>query len=151
MTRVQREILFFSFFLFFIWGGWHSRIARNTQNWKVLSWNSTDRQSQDGLWNPNSLWSSLQPSGWACRVSHWQFLITYTFSVSLKFLACYITGQWGELIVKNATLCLHILSWHNYVVFMIFIFLWSIEFAWQNINQSETRTGDMKSSVELYA
>ena len=36
-------------------------------------------------------------------VFHYQFLITPIFSVSLKFEACYITGQWGELRVKNAT------------------------------------------------
>ena len=31
--------------------------------------------------------------------------------------ACYITGQWGEFKVKNATLCLLILGWHSFVVF----------------------------------
>ena len=39
--------------------------------------------------------------------------ITYIFSISLKLWACYITGQWGEFIVENATLYLHILSWHT--------------------------------------
>ena len=33
-----------------------------------------------------------------------------------KVWACYITGQWGEFRVKNATLYLHILFWH-FVVF----------------------------------
>ena len=45
-------------------------------------------------------------------------------SVSLKFWACYITGQWGEFRVKNATSCLHILFWHFFVVFIKkFVFL----------------------------
>ena len=61
------------------------------------------------------------------RVFHWQFLITYVFSVSLKFGACCITGQWGEFKVSNAILCLHILFWyffvffHQKIVFIIFI------------------------------
>ena len=29
--------------------------------------------------------------------------LTYIFSVSLKFGACYITGQWGQFRVNNAT------------------------------------------------
>ena len=37
--------------------------------------------------------------GWS--VFHWQFLIPIV-SISLKFRACYITGQWGKIIVKNA-------------------------------------------------
>ena len=60
-------------------------------------------------------------------VFHWQLLITYIFSVSLKFQACYITGQWGEFTVKNATFYLDKLSWHSFCcfqqtcVFIIFI------------------------------
>ena len=42
---------------------------------------------------------------------------TYIFSTSLKFGACYITGQWGKFRIKNVTLCLHILLWHFVVVF----------------------------------
>ena len=48
---------------------------------------------------------------------HWQFHITYFFSVPLKFWACYIAVQWGDFKVKNVTLCLHILSWHSFLVF----------------------------------
>ena len=40
-------------------------------------------------------------------VLHWQFLITYFFSVSLKFAACYITGEWGEFRMKNV-ICIYI-------------------------------------------
>ena len=41
-------------------------------------------------------------------VLHWRFLITtLIFSVSLKFGACYITGQWGKFRVTIAILCLH--------------------------------------------
>ena len=36
-------------------------------------------------------------------VFYWQFLINYIFSVSLKFRAYYITGQWGKFRVMNAT------------------------------------------------
>ena len=44
-----------------------------------------------------------------------------------KVWACYITGQWGEFSVKNATLYLHILFWYFVVfaqqknIFIIFI------------------------------
>ena len=79
------------------------------------------------------------------------------FSVSLKFRACYITGQWGEFTVKNASLYWDILSWgsfycfHQKIVFIIFVsFWWSIEFLQYNTNQSETGIGDKKLSVELY-
>ena len=41
--------------LFFIWGAWHIGIARNTQNFKVLSLNPTDGLGRDGLWDPTSL------------------------------------------------------------------------------------------------
>ena len=34
----------------------------------------------------------------------WPFLITYIFSVSLKFGASYSTGHWGEFRIKNAIL-----------------------------------------------
>ena len=91
-------------------------------------------------------------------VFHWQFLITYIFSVSPKFRACYITGQWGEFTVKNATLYLNILSWHFFAIFhqnicvfiKSFLFWWSVEFPQQNINQSETGIRDKKLSVELH-
>ena len=48
------------------------------------------------------------------RLTKWH---QYISSVSLKFRACYITGQWGEFRVKNATICLHILFWYFFVVF----------------------------------
>ena len=92
---------------------------------------------------------------------HWQFFITYIFSVSLKFGARYTTGQWGEFIVKNAILCLHKLFEHFAVVFhqkmhvfifylVYFLFWWNIKFLQQNINQSETVIGDKELSVERY-
>ena len=61
-------------------------------------------------------------------VFHWQFLFTYIFFASLKFGACYITGQWGKFRVKNATLCLHnfcgifLLFFIKKIVFIIFTF-----------------------------
>ena len=45
-------------------------------------------------------------------------LITYIFSASLKFRACYITGQWDELTVNNATLNLHMLSLYFLLFFI---------------------------------
>ena len=55
-----------------------------------------------------------------------QFLITYISSVFLKFRACYLPR----------------------CVFIIFIS--SIKFWEQNINQSETRICDTKLSLEMY-
>ena len=81
------------------------------------------------------------------------------FSVSLKFGACYITGQWGEFRVKNATLCFHLLFWdfpccfspYNLGLYHFHFFLWwSIKFPQHNINQSETGIGNLKLPVELY-
>ena len=71
--------------------------------------------------------------------------------------ACYITSQWHKFRIKNATLYLHILFWHFFVVFIkicvfvIFIFFgWSMKSPQQNINQSETAVGDKKLSEGLY-
>ena len=92
-------------------------------------------------------------------VFHWQFLIIYIFSVSLKFRAYYITGQWREFSINNATLCLHIL----YDIFFLpfikrlcfdhfhFFFWWSIKFTQQNINQSQAGVGDKKLSLKLHS
>ena len=97
-------------------------------------------------------------------VFHWQILITCIFSISLKFGACYITGQWGEFRVMNTILCLHILFWYVFFLFFVLFFIkkicfyhfhfsfwWSTKFPQQNINQSETGIGEKKLSVELYA
>ena len=43
-------------------------------------------------------------------------LIYFIVSLSLKFGACYITGQWSEFKVTNATLCLYILFWYFFIV-----------------------------------
>ena len=92
-------------------------------------------------------------------VFRWQFLITYIFSVSLKFQACYFMGQWGEFTVKNTTLYLNILSLHFFFCFSSkklcfyrfhFFFWWNTKFLQQNINQPETGIGDKKLPVELY-
>ena len=119
----------------------------NNRNTKIKVWK---------IYEINCHWSR---SGVFMNVFHWQFLITYIFSISLKFRACYIiTDQWGEFTAKNATLYLHVLSWHFFVVFhqkicvlINFIFFWwSIKFRQQNINQSKARIGDKKLSMELY-
>ena len=60
-------------------------------------------------------------------VIHWQVLITYIFSVFLKFWTCYITVQWRDFTGNNATLYLHILSWRFLMFFIekfVFIFIY---------------------------
>ena len=59
-----------------------------------------------------------------------QYIFSVSSLVSLKFGACYITGQWGKLRVKNATICLHVLLLYFFVVFhhkicvfIIFLFM----------------------------
>ena len=105
------------------------------------------------------------------NVFHWRFLITYIFSSYLRIAAsraCYIPGQWSDLTIKNTTLLIFtflaffylffikkiFIIFHVFIIFVLFylflFFWWSIEFPQQNINQSETRIGDMKFSVELY-
>ena len=74
----------------------------NTHTWKILSSNPTDGLGQDGLWDPYyeapiTFRLDMQ------IVFRWQFHIPYFFSVSLKFWACYITVQWGDLTEKNVT------------------------------------------------
>ena len=67
-------------------------------------------------------------------------------------------GQWNEFRIKKAILCLYILFslffsfFIKKLCFYYFHFFswWSIKFPQQNINQSETRIGDEKLSVELY-
>ena len=98
---------------------------------------------------------------WTCMLRecfHAQSLVTYIFSVSLKFGACYIS-QWGELRVKNATLCLHLFfgivsccfSSRNWCFYHFHVFFWwTIKFSQQNINQSELGISNKKLSVELY-
>ena len=56
---------------------------------------------------------------------HWEFLITFIFSRSLKFGACYITGQWGEFTVKNTTLCLNTLFLFIFLFFVFCFFCFS--------------------------
>ena len=78
-------------------------------------------------------------------VFHWQFLFTYIFFASLKFGACYITGKWGKFRVQNVTFFCCFSSKNLCFYHFHFFFWWSIKFPQQNINQSETGTGD-----ELY-
>ena len=64
---------------------------------------------------------------WLSPWFHWQFLITCTFPISLKFGECYIKCQWVEFSVKNAFLCLHIHFCH-FCCFLsqicVFMILW---------------------------
>ena len=64
------------------------------------------------------------------RLTKWH---QYICSISLKFGACYIMGQWGEFRIKNATICLHILFWYSFSVvfyYEICVFIISISFFW---------------------
>ena len=70
----------------------------------------------------------------------------------------YITSQWGEFRVNNATLCLHVPFWYFFCFssknlcfyHFHFFFWWAIKFPQQSINQLETGIGDKKLSVKLY-
>ena len=58
---------------------------------------------------------------------HWRFLITYIFSVALKFLTCYITDKWDEFTVKIRMLLytdIHILSWQFFFFFCFLLFIY---------------------------
>ena len=102
----------------------------------------------------NNLWFEM------CECVHLTKWHQHIFSVSVKFGACYITGQWGEFKVKIATICLHKLFWYFFVVFhhkifikflsFLFFFCSSLKFPQQNINQSEAWIGGFELSVELY-
>ena len=90
---------------------------------------------------------------------HWQFLITYVSSVSLKFQTCYITGQWGEFTVKIMLLYthIHIRSWHFFLFFIKYLhfyhfhfFFWrSMKFLQQNINHL-SETGNIAVTVTAW-
>ena len=87
-----------------------------------------------------------------------QFLITYIFSVSVKFGACYIRVSGASSEYRRLFyVCIYYFRFFfsffiKKLCFYYFHFFswWSIKFPQQNINQSETRIGDEKLSVELY-
>ena len=130
-------------------GSWHSGIARNTQNLKVLSLNPTDSLSRGGLLDKAP--GNLQVRHIEC-VPLTIFFHLDIFSASLKFLGCYIMGQWAEFTVKNGVVFTYIF-WtffvhQNICVFIIFFFLkYQIS---ATKYQSEAGIGDQKLSVELY-
>ena len=66
---------------------------------------------------------------WIYRnVFHRQFFTYYIFFVSLKFGACYTTGQWSEFRVKNATLCLCILFFRIFLLSIVIVVFFSFSF-----------------------
>ena len=79
-------------------------------------------------------------------VFDWQFLMTCNFSVSLKFGSCYITG----LLHQICCCCFSSqnLRFHHFYFFFFSFFWQNIKLRQQNINQSETRTGDKKLSLD---
>ena len=92
------------------------------------------------------------------RLTNW---LKYIFSVSLTFVAYYITGQWDEfikfcqLMLSNAFLAFLLLLFLviklRFLLFSFLFFWWSIKFTLQNINQLETRIGGFQPSLELYS
>ena len=62
------------------------------------------------------------------------FFITYFFSVSLKFWSCYVTVEWGNLKVKNGTLCLDKLSWFFFLLLRRTVFSFSFNFCNEQSN-----------------
>ena len=83
-----------------------------------------------------------------CSLTKWH---QYIFSISLKFGACYIMGQWGKFRVKNGTICLHILFWYSVFVVFYHKICVCLKFPQQNINKSEMWIGGFQLLVELYA
>ena len=75
---------------------------------------------------------------------HWQFLIIYIFSVSLKSGACYITGQWDDFRVNNAIVYLQRHFWHFFVFHQKYCF-YHFHFSFMNINQSKTEYQPIKN------
>ena len=77
----------------------------------------------------------------------------------VKFRVYFIMGQWGELVVTNDTVYLHLLFGEYFCFSLLnlccfyFHFFFDVftEFPWQNFNQSEARIGDKKLSVKLHA
>ena len=106
---------------------------------------------------------SKKPGPWKIRywkirhLLHWQFLITYIFSVSLKILDHVSFGQvhskecYFIFAYTFLAFCCCCFSYKKMCFHHFHFFFWcSIEFLQHNINQSETRIGDKKLSVELY-
>ena len=96
---------------------------------------------------------------WSTSVFHWQFPspIFSRYLWSLEYVA---SGSMGRVQRKQykvlfiSTFLAFFLSCcfsskNLFLSFSIF-FWWTIKFSQQNINQSETRTGDKKLSVELF-
>ena len=86
-------------------------------------------------------------------VFHWQYLISYIFSVFLQFGAGYIMVQWGEF---RILLDVFIYFFGIFMLFFIinflsfrFFFWWRIRFLQHSINQSEKGIGEKKLSVEM--
>ena len=73
----------------------------NTHTCEILSSNPTVRLGQDRIWVPQEGPDNLQVG----HVESVSLTIScpFFFSVSLKFRACYIMVQWGDLTVKNLT------------------------------------------------
>ena len=136
--------------------GWSKFIEayKSYKNCRDLS----DSRAICGVWNKTLNFSIRRYSG-ETMIPHYFFPNKETLiHISEVSSMCYMTGQWSEFTIKNAILYLCILSW-RFLLFSFkkfvflslpFIFLWSIEFSQQNINQSETKIGDKEFPLELY-
>lgn len=66
---------------------------------------------------------------WRMSVFHGQFLISYILFLYLNFEVCYITCDYGDLRIRNTTLCFYILFWHFFVFcYEIYLFIISFSF-----------------------
>ena len=116
--RLIRDIYIY-IFLFFIWGGWHKEITHNTQSWKVLSPNLTNKLDWDGLWDPTL--GNVHVGHVECvplAISYHLYFLCFS-----KDLSSYITDQWNKYTIKNDTLCFYRYFLDNFLLFFIMLFL----------------------------
>ena len=149
--------IYYFIFLIFISGGWRNGITHKTQNWKVVSLNSH--------WWARPRWAlGIQPHYKAPanlqvrRLECVPLTISYHlyFLCISKILNVYITGQWGQFTVKNATLCLSYTFFTFFCfsskkkILLSFSFLFLMKYLISTINHSETTISETKLSEELY-
>ena len=67
-------------------------------------------------------------------------IIYYLYFLCIsKFQACYITGQWGEFTVKNATLHVLILSWHFFLFLIKKLCFFHFHFVFDEVSNFRNR------------
>ena len=152
-------MLLFLFLLFFLWGCWHSGIAHNTKNLKILGSNPNNGLARDGFSDPILIMRFLQVGHVECvpqaisyrlhflciskvsSIYSLQQRRVYSKECCFMFTYTFLTFLLSFFIKKNFKKCFY--HFH-------FFFWWTLEFLQQNINQSKARIGDTKLSVKLY-